>query len=392
MAIEIPSVHVDTFDTSLRDGAQSLPQQNQFVDGMKPEIAHYIATLGVSVIEAGFPATPGDAEEVLAVAQTVGQNCYSVDTWENGQLKGNVSRGPVITGLSRVVFSDIEATWASVSPASRARIHTFVSTDSEHMKAKFPGKSPEEVLTMGSRAVAFAKELSSDHPDATVEFSAEAASTTDPAYLERVIKAAIEQGADIINVPDTVGQRDPLWMYRFYSKVIGWVMSTNPNAVISAHNHNDKGLAVANTDMLRRAAVDYANKYGVKVNIQFETTICGLGERAGNADVFPVVAGLYSPDPDSSAPVTWQFNPSNSVNVANTVMGYAGLEVPRQSPIVGSDIKTHRSGIHSDGVLKGGHRIYTPFDPTFWGHENDAVHEDGSYQGRRGREAANGEG
>lgn len=382
------SVEVTIFDTTLRDGAQSLPKEHQFLDGAKPVIADGIASFGAGVIEAGFPATPFDAEEVANVANTVGQTEYTVDVWRNGERAGQASRSPVIAGLSRVAFSDIEATWGSVQNAKRARIHTFVSTDPEHMAKKFPGKSPEQVLAMGQEAVRFAKSLIAAHADASVEFSAEAASTTNMAYLERVVKAALEEGADVINVPDTVGQRDPLWMKNFYSTVIDWVMRTNPDATISAHNHNDLGLAVANTGMLAHAAAEYAKAHDQTVRIQYETTVGGLGERAGNADVFPTVAGLFKFTPDMTVPVDWQINPSKAVGVANGVMACAVLDVDRQSPVVGHDINHHRSGIHSDGIIKGGHRLYTPLDPTFWGHKSNAVHEDGKYQGRHGREAA----
>jgi 2-isopropylmalate synthase len=382
------SVEITGFDTTPRDGAQSLPEEHQFQDGAKPAVVASIAKLGMGVIEAGFPATPKDGEEVAEVARTVGRTEYTVDVWRNGEPAGQTQRSPIIAGLSRVAFGDIETTWIAVNEARRARIHTFVSTDPEHMAKKFPDKSPEQVLVMGREAVRFAKDISSEHPDATVEFSAEAASTTDTAYLERIIKEALNQGADVINVPDTVGQRDPLWMRDFYLRVIDWVMKTNPEATISAHNHNDLGLAVANTTMLAMAAVSYANIHGQSIRIQQETTVCGLGERAGNADVFPTVASLFKFSPDMNVPIQWEFNPGNSVGVASEVMKHTGLTIDRQSPVVGSDINRHRSGIHSDGVIKGGHKLYTPLDPTFWGHESDAVHEAGKYQGKRGRTAA----
>jgi 2-isopropylmalate synthase len=382
------AVEVAFFDTTLRDGAQALPDAHQFPEGAKPDIADHIAGMGVEVIEAGFPATPGDAAEVAAVAETVGQRYYPVHEWTNdGETVAQTHRSPIIAGLSRTVPSDIEATWSAVSAAARPRIHTFISTDPEHMSAKFPGKSPDDVLVMGREAVRYARMLTDEHPDATVEFSAEAASTTDEAYLERVVKEAIAQGADIINVPDTVGQRDPIWMHGFYKKVIGWVMSSSAGVTVSAHNHNDLGMAAANSVMLVRAASDYVREYGQSVKVQMEGTVCGLGERAGNADMFSMAGGVFKFAPDMGVPVRWRFNPGRSVAVARMVMGYAGYEVDRQTPIVGSDTFVHRSGIHSDGVIKGGYQIYTPHDPKFWGHGEAAVHEDGRYQGRRGREA-----
>ncbi len=381
-------VNVEIFDTTLRDGAQALPADHQFPEGSKPEIAEQIAEFGVSVIEAGFPATPGDAEAVAEVARTIGQRDYETASWVDGQPYASRLAVPVIAGLSRTVPTDIEVTWAAVQSAARPRIHTFVSTDPEHMAAKFPGKSPEQVLEMGHSAVAYAREISAWHPGASVEFSAEAASTTDPSYLERIVKEAVAAGADVINVPDTVGQRDPFWMKDFYRRVISWTMQAG-GATVSAHNHNDLDIAAPNTWALVSAAAEYARDNDRAVNVQLESTVCGLGERAGNADVFPVMASLFKFSPDAAVPIRWQINPDRAVATAEAVMAYAGLAVPPQSPVVGGDTFVHRSGIHSDGVIKGGHTIYTPHDPRFWGHSESARHEDGSYQGRAGRAAVN---
>lgn len=380
-------VTVEFLDTTLRDGAQSLPNNHQFDTGIKLDTADKIAQLGVSVIEAGFPATASDAEEVREVAESVGNQTYEISTWNNTELDAPHAyiRQPVIAGLSRTVMPDIEATWDAVSPAARPRIHTFVSTDAEHMAAKFPNKTPDEVLQMGRTAVAFAREISTNHTGATVEFSAEAASTTDISYLEKVVKSAIDAGADVINLPDTVGQRDPFQMQKFYKRAIQWVMESNPNVVVSAHNHNDLGLAVANSYSLVRAAAKYAEKHDKEVRTQIETTICGLGERAGNADIFPMTAQLFKFSPEFNVPVEWEFNPIRSVATAASVLSQANLTVPRQNPIVGRDTNRHRSGIHSDGIIKGGHQIYSPYDPTFWGHSDLAVHEEGKYQGANGR-------
>lgn len=381
-------VAVEIFDTTLRDGAQSLPAANQFPDGSKVDIANTIAGFGVGVIEAGFPRTPGDAEEVAEVAKTVGQSTYQVQAWRSGTEVGIVPVTPVIAGLSRTTAEDIDATWGAVSGAIRPRIHTFVSTDPEHMAKKFPGKSPEQVLEMARQAVRYARELTNSRPDASIEFSAEAATTTDMDYLERVVKSTIEEGADVINVPDTVGQRNPFWMRGFYERVIGWTVDTNPDVVVSAHNHNDLDAAAANTWALVDAAAEVAAQRSTQVGVQLETTVCGLGERAGNTDVFPTIAQLFKFAAEQPADVVWTNNPGQAVSVASEVMGHADLAVDRQSPIVGSDVNVHRSGIHSNAVIKGGHGLYTPYNPQFWGHTESARHEDGKYQGRRGREVA----
>jgi 2-isopropylmalate synthase len=315
-----PVVNIEIFDTTMRDGAQSLPDEHQFMSGMKAQIATDIARLGVSVIEAGFPATPTDAAEVKAVAETVGKCAFETMVWNSDQSVLS-RRTPVIAGLSRANRDDIDTTWEAVSPAHRARIHTFISTDSAHMRAKFPGMTPEEVMIAGIEAVVYARELTNEHSGADVEFSAEAASTTEMEFLERVIKGAIQAGANVINIPDTVGQRDPFWMRNFYDRVIDWVMNEDPSVAISAHNHNDIDQATANTLALVFAAADQANRRGCRIAIQLETAICGIGERAGNADVFPVVAGLHKFASQMPAEVAWRFNPKNSVSVAKNNYG-----------------------------------------------------------------------
>lgn len=382
-----PEVHVSFFDTTPRDGAQSLPAQHQFPEGSKVELTDHIARLGVQTIEAGFPATPEDGEEVAAVAAKTGNTIYDVDVWQDDEQVGVSPDFPVIAGLSRTKPADVEATWDSVRHAQRPRIHTFVSTSDYHRQSKFPGVSREELIGMARASVAHAVEISQDKPEAEVEFSAEAATTTDMAYLERVVSSAIESGAHVVNVPDTVGERSPRWMYRFYSQVIEWVMRENPNVVISAHNHNDLGNAVANSFALVEAAADWAEEHEQTVHAQIETTVAGLGERAGNADIFPVAGNLMKFTGELAVPVVWRFNRHHSVNVATQVLALAGLEIDRQNPIIGNDIYRHRSGIHSDGVIKGGHQMYTPFSPVEWGHGQNAIHEDGRYQGKAGRSA-----
>jgi 2-isopropylmalate synthase len=384
----MPKVTVHFFDTTLRDGAQSLPASHQFPSGSKTNIADTIARLGVGAIEAGFPATPADAAEVKAVAQSVGRAKFTTINWATNMSGSEVQFTPVIAGLSRAVSADIEATWQAVRAAKYPRIHTFVSTSDFHRQNKFPGVSRDELVAIATDAVSYAKQVSAAHPGASIEFSAEAASTTEPEYLKRVIEAAVRAGSDIINVPDTVGERDPIWMLDFYGDVISWVTSADDQVTISAHNHNDLGNAAANSFMLVRAASEYVKRSGKDISVQVEATVCGLGERAGNADVFTVASNLFKFAGDLDVEIEWQFSPESSVATAKSVMGAAGLAVDRQAPIVGRDTNVHRSGIHSDGVIKGGHSMYTPFDPMFWGHQEQAVHEDGKYQGKAGRLAA----
>ncbi|HSX44236.1 MAG TPA: hypothetical protein VLE69_02985 [Candidatus Saccharimonadales bacterium] len=383
-------VNIEFFDTTLRDGAQALPEDNQFPGDSKMAVAELLASLGVGVIESGFPKTPSDGAEVFSVAKTVGNMPVEVAKWSDGQQSGTVLRPPVIAGLSRTTMDDIDATWEAVQDAARPRIHTFISTDSEHMQRKFVGKSPEQVFEMGRHAIRYSLDISSAHEDASVEFSAEAASTTEPDFLERVVKMAVDEGVDVINVPDTVGQRTPSWMTDFYDDIIRWVHEINPSVVVSAHNHNDMGLAVANSYSLVEAAVMLAVREQKEVNIQIESTVCGLGERAGNADIFPIVALLDKHTDDMPASVRWEFNRVLSKPLAEAIMDWAKLDVHAKNPIVGTLINQHFAGIHSDGILKGGedgYKIYTPFDPRSYGHSESAIHQDGKYQGRAGRAA-----
>lgn len=386
-------VIVDILDTTLRDGAQSLPEVNQFQEGSKYKITKKLAEFGIGVIEAGFPASRNDKgdltdfDEFQETARRITEP-IAVKEWQNGENIGTVERIPIIAGLTSAVPEHIELTWEALHVAANPRTHTFISTDRGHMEAKFPGMTPDEVLSMGIKGIRTAKELSADHPGATTEFSAEAASTTDDIFLERVIKSSVDEGINVFNSPDTVGQKNPFQMLEHYTKVIEWAKSVNPNIKISAHPHNDLGNAVANTIALVHAAVDYARLHSDSVHVQLETTVCGLGERGGNADVFPVLANLFKFfSKDHDIPVKWLINPHMAVPTANEIMSYGNMEVHRQNPVIGRDTNVHRSGIHSSGVLKGGHTIYSPYDPRFWGHIQSAVHEDGKYQGRAGRSA-----
>ena len=183
-------------------------------------------------------------------------------------------------------------------------------------------------------------------------------------------------------------------MKDFYEKVIDWVYKTNPEVVISAHNHNDMGNAVANTIALIYAAESYAIKHNARIKVQVETTICGLGERAGNADIFPFMLWAETTTPEFESDVSWQFNREMSKSTANYVFKMAnyvedknGLYVPRQSPVVGYSVNKHGSGIHTDAIEKGGHELYTIGNPMDYGHNENAKYIPGIYQGKAGKKA-----
>ena len=390
-------VNISFLDTTLRDGAQALPQEYQFRPEAKPKVAGHLARLGIDVIEAGIPFASNDSGRVKEVSDSVGQESILVDRWRDGEWVGRECRQPVIAGLTRILKKDIDKTWAELETAKRARMHLFVSTDDRHRRAKFRGVSREDLLDDAVEAVSYAKGISAIHQDASIEFSPEVATTTDPVYLEQTVRRAVRAGADVINAPDTAGEKSPFFMEGFYYDLIGWVMQENPDVTISAHTHDDLGLAAANAVALLFAANRYmqTNSLDQLLKIQIEGTVAGLGERAGNADLFSVVAQAFKFTPDLETSFSWSINPDLSLCVAQSVLSYAGspdrhLMIPRQTPIIGQDTNVHRSGIHSDGVIKGGHELYTAHDPRFWGHQESARHEVGEYQGRAGARLARG--
>src|SRR5205807_7285981 len=244
---------VRIFDTTLRDGEQSpgisLNRQE------KLEIAHQLARLGVDVIEAGFPITShGDFEAVQAISREV--------------------EGPVICGLARTSFQDIDAAWNAVRDAERARIHAFIATSDIHIERKLQ-TTREDVKGQARAAVAQARAYTED-----VEFSPEDGSRSDVEYMAEVIQIAIDEGATTINVPDTVGYTMP----REYAAMFGELYRLAPalrDVVASVHCHDDLGLAVANT----LAGIEAGAR-------QVECTINGIGERAGNAPLEEIVMAM----------------------------------------------------------------------------------------------------
>src|SRR5579875_2158239 len=241
------------FDTTLRDGEQS-PGFSMNLDE-KLRMAEALAALGVDVIEAGFPiASPGDFEAVRAVAERI--------------------QGPVICGLARSGRDDVLRAAEALRPAKRKRIHTFISTSPLHMKYKLR-MEPEAVLEAVTASVSLARQHTDD-----VEWSAEDGSRTEPEFLCRCVEAAIKAGATTINIPDTVGYAVP----DDITRIFGMLRERVPGAdkvILSTHNHNDLGLAVANTLAAVRAGVR-----------QIECTINGIGERAGNAALEETVMAI----------------------------------------------------------------------------------------------------
>ena len=309
------------FDTTLRDGEQSPGFSMNLHEKLR--MAEALAELGVDVIEAGFPiASPGDFESVKLIAEQV--------------------RGPVIAGLARTGRADILRAAEAVRGAERPRIHVFLSTSPLHMKYKLR-MEPEAVLQLAIDSVTLARQFADD-----VEWSAEDGSRTEPDFLCRCVEAAIKAGATTINVPDTVGYALPEDMTRIFSMLLERVPGAD-EVILSTHNHNDLGLAVANTIAAIRAGVR-----------QVECTINGIGERAGNAALEEVAMALRIRQ--DAVPYTTGIQTERILRVSKMLATITGFDVQPNKAIVGRNAFAHESGIHQDGVLKNAatYEIMTP--------------------------------
>lgn len=299
------------FDTTLRDGEQS-PGASLNVEE-KLEIAHQLARLQVDVIEAGFPATsPGDREAVTRIAKEV--------------------KGPVIAALSRVTLDDIDKAWSCLQYAEKPRIHIVIATSPIHMQYKLQMR-PEEVIEASKEAVRYAKKYTPN-----VEFSAEDASRSDLDFLARVITAAIDAGATVVNIPDTVGYAVPQEFREFVAGLIRKVPNIE-RAILSVHCHNDLGMATANSLAAVLAGAQ-----------QIECTVNGIGERAGNTALEEIVMAIYTRrdffDMETGIKIEEIYRTSRLVS------GLTGMPVQYNKAIVGRNAFQHESGIHQDGVLK----------------------------------------
>jgi len=318
------------FDTTLRDGEQAPGCSMTRTE--KLEVARQLARLGVDVIEAGFPAaSPGDWDAVHAVAAEVG-NAPHAQGAESADGNGDP---PIICGLARANYRDIEACVSAIAPARRRRIHTFLATSDVHLEHKLR-MTRAEVLDTVSRMVALARTLCDD-----VEFSPEDASRTEPAFLNEVLAAAVGAGATTLNVPDTVGYATPDEYHALLATICG-ALSRVPGGdrvVISAHCHDDLGLAVANSLAAVRAGAR-----------QVECTINGIGERAGNAALEEVVMALHTRA--EFYRVSTRVDTREIARTSRLVAERTGTRVPPNKAIVGANAFAHEAGIHQDGVIK----------------------------------------
>ncbi len=303
--------HIHIFDTTLRDGEQSPGVALNPVQ--KLEIARALARLNVDIIEAGFPITSdGDFDCVRSIAR-------EIDT-------------ATIAALARTAPADVECAGRALEGAGRRRIHIFTSASAVHLQHMLK-KSPEQVVEMSIRAVELARGLADE-----VEFSAQDCMRADFDFVRQLYGAAIDAGATIINIPDTVGYGTP----RQYGALIARVnqeIVAGREIVISTHCHDDLGMATANS----LAAVENGAT-------QVEGTINGIGERAGNTALEEVIMAIYTHGDYYDART--RINTRELYRTSRLVSKLTGMVVPPNKAVIGDHAFAHESGIHQDGVIK----------------------------------------
>jgi 2-isopropylmalate synthase len=246
----MPPRRIAVFDTTLRDGEQSVAVA--LSPSEKVTIASQLERLGVDVVEAGFPAA-SDGE------------------WAGVHAVAGALQGPIVAAMARAIEGDVAAAASALEPARRSRVHIVLATSDVHLERKLQ-MTQAEIIERTRDIVAFARTRFTE-----VEFCCEDASRTEPAFVVQVCRAAVDAGATVLNIPDTVGYAVPAE----YAALIGHVVTACPGVDVAAHCHDDLGLATANTLAAVAAGAS-----------QVECTINGLGERAGNAALEEVVAAL----------------------------------------------------------------------------------------------------
>ena len=311
---------IKIFDTTLRDGEQVPGCKLETKEKLK--IAEKLDSLGVDIIEAGFPvSSPGDFKSVLEISKVV--------------------KNASVCGLTRAVKNDIDVAVNALKYAKKPRLHTGIGTSKSHILHKF-NSTPEKILERAVEAVKYSKKFIED-----VEFYAEDAGRTDNDFLALICEKVIDAGATVLNIPDTTGYCLP---YE-YGEKISFLVNNVKNidkAIISCHCHNDLGLATANSI---QGVISGAR--------QIECTINGIGERAGNTSLEEVVMILKQHDELS---LDTNINTKLLLETSQMVSELMGMVVQPNKAIVGANAFAHSSGIHQDGVIKK-RETYEIIDP-----------------------------
>ena len=321
-------IHV--FDTTLRDGEQVPGCQLNTEE--KVEIAKDLESLGVDVIEAGFPvSSPGDFNSVSEISKNVKES--------------------IICGLSRAVVMDIDTAAMALKEAKRKRLHTGIGASDMHIKYKF-NSTREKILAQAVSAVKYSRKYFDD-----IEFYAEDAGRADQDFLAKMVEEVIKAGATVINIPDTTGYTLP----EAYGAKINFLMNNVPNidkAILSVHCHNDLGLATANT----LSGIQNGAR-------QVEVTMNGIGERAGNTSLEEITMILKA---HPYLKLYSEIDTLKILELSKKVSRMMNMPVQRNKAIVGENAFSHSSGIHQDGFLK--HREnYEIIDPSELGIDKSSI-------------------
>jgi 2-isopropylmalate synthase len=317
------AARIRVFDTTLRDGEQS---PGASMDrARKLGVAVALAGLGVDVIEAGFPAASDDDFEAV---RTIAREFADADT-----ARRDVPAGPpIVCALARAQDADIARAADAVAPAAHARLHVFLATSPIHRRHKLR-LTAAQIVERVRCGVARARERVAD-----VEFSAEDATRTEPDFLAEVFEVAIGAGATTVNVPDTVGWAVPA-QYGALVRHLRSSVRDIDQVVVSAHCHDDLGLAVANS----LAAIEAGAR-------QVECTVNGIGERAGNCALEELVMALRT-RADVFA-FTTGVDARLLCEVSRHVERASGIAIQRHKAVVGRNAFAHEAGIHQHGLLR----------------------------------------
>ena len=311
---------IKIFDTTLRDGEQVPGCKLETREKLK--IAEKLDSLGVDIIEAGFPvSSPGDFKSVVEISKVV--------------------KNASVCGLTRAVKNDIDVAVDALKYAKKPRLHTGIGTSESHIKHKF-NSTPEKILERAVEAVKYSKKYIED-----IEFYAEDAGRTSNDFLALICEKVIDAGATVLNIPDTTGYCLP----SEYGDKINFLKNNVKNidkAIISCHCHNDLGLATANSI---EGVINGAR--------QIECTINGIGERAGNTSLEEVVMILKQ---HVELGLDTNINTKLLLETSKMVSELMGMVVQPNKAIVGANAFAHSSGIHQDGVIKK-RETYEIIDP-----------------------------
>ena len=317
MSKKRPKIYI--LDVTNRDGVQT--SRLGLAKLQKTMINLYLNEMGIYQSEIGFPFTRHEVFYINA----------NVELAEMGVLK------PIIlSGWVRAIKKDVEL---ATTLTRIKNLNLSISTSDQMIKGKFRGKyTRQDIIRMMTEAVDTAKERGIE----IIGVNAEDASRTDMDYLIEFALAAKEHGAHRIRYCDTLGYDSPFTIYERVAR-----LAREVQIPIELHCHNDLGMAVACSIAGAKAAVDEG------VDAYINTTVNGMGERAGNADLVSVILAVKKA---SGFHDRYQLDERVDLSKAWKIAKYAsyafGVPIPINQPGVGANAFAHESGIHADGALK----------------------------------------